>query len=58
MTTWLTGSNNNTKHNTMKRAIILAILLAAAACYDPKPAKKTEPQKVTQIKQGPKKFTF
>jgi len=42
----------------MKRAIILTILLAAAACYDPKPAKKDTPKKVVPTKQGPTKFTF
>jgi hypothetical protein len=39
----------------MKRAIILAIVLIAAACYDPKPAKKDTPKKVVTTT---KKFTF
>jgi hypothetical protein len=42
----------------MKRLIILAIALVAAANYDPKPAKKDTPKKVVTTKQGPTKFTF
>jgi hypothetical protein len=40
----------------MKRTILLIIGLIAAACYDPKPAKKDVPKKAPVAKQGPNKY--